>query len=120
MQSEAPASAHLRVSMKRNVLIGVYVFVLSIASAYVVVDGAAAEPYILFRLSDAFIQIGLAIALMVLWLQFAAYLFYGVITRRVAKPWLALTILIGLAMFYLWQSPVAYAEDIRKLVIEKR
>jgi hypothetical protein len=107
-------------SVKRNILTGVYVFVLSIASGYVVVDGAAAEPYMLFRHSDAFVQIGLAFGLMVLWLQFAGYLFWGVMTRRVPKPWLALIILIAFAMFYLWQSPGSYAEDITKFVIEKR
>src|SRR5436189_1125653 len=106
--------------MKKNILIGVYVFGLSIASACIVFDGGAAEPYLAFRFSDAFVQIGLAITLMVLWLQFAAYLFYGAITRRVARPWLALSIWIGIAMFYLWQSPVGYVGDITKFVIEKQ
>lgn len=106
--------------MKRNVLIGAYALALSVASAFVVVDGAAAEPYLSFRYSDAFVQIGFAVALIVLWLQLAVYLFHGVITRRVAESWLALGIWIGVAMFYLWQSPMGYVGDITKFVIEKQ
>jgi hypothetical protein len=105
--------------MKANIPIGIYALVLSITSAYIVFDGAAAEPYLAFRFSDAFVQVGLAIALMVLWLQFAAFLLYGVITRRMARAWLALSIWIATAIFYLWQSPIGYVGDITKFVIEK-
>src|SRR5256885_1363204 len=105
--------------MKKNIRIVIYALVLSLTSAYIVFDGAAAEPYIEFRFSDAFVQVGLAIALMVLWLQFAAYLFYGVLTRRVAKFWLALSIWNGTAVFYLWHSPVGYVGDITRFVIAK-
>ena len=103
----------------KNIPIVIYALVLSITSAYIAFDGAAAEPYLVFRFNDAFVQVGLAIALMVLWLQFAACLLYGVITRRVARPWLALSIWIATAMFYLWQSPVGYVGDITKFVIDK-
>jgi hypothetical protein len=106
--------------MKRDILIGVYALALSVASAFVVVDGAAAEPYLSLRYSDALVQIGLAVALIVLWLQLAVYLFYGLVTRRVARPWLALSVWIGVAMFYLWQSPVGYVGDITNFVIEKQ
>jgi len=82
--------------MKSKIGMWTYVLVLTIASAFVVVDGAAAEPYILFRYSDAFVQIGIAVALIVLWLQFSVWLSYAAITRRVPKPWLALIIWAGI------------------------
>jgi hypothetical protein len=106
--------------MKKNTRIVVYALGLSIASAYIIFDGAAAEPYLSFRASDAFIQIGLAISLIVLWLQFASWLFYAAVTRRVPKPWLVFTIWIGIAMFYLSESPLGYVGDITKFVIEKQ
>jgi hypothetical protein len=103
----------------RVFLIGAYILFLSIASVWIVVDGAAAEPYIEFRRADAFLQVGVGFALIVLWLQLAAWLVYGVTVRRLAKPWLLLTILAGAGLFYLWQSPVGYIEDITKFVISK-
>jgi hypothetical protein len=106
--------------MRRNILVSVYVLVLSVASAFVAVDGAGGEPFIVFRGSDAFVQVGIAITLMVLWVQFACWLLYAAATRRVAKPWLAVTIWIPVVLFYLWQSPVGYVSDIRKFVVEKR
>ena len=106
--------------MKSKIGMWTYVLVLTIASAFVVVDGAAAEPYILFRYSDAFVQIGIAVALIVLWLQFSVWLSYAAITRRVPKPWLALIIWAGIAVFNLWHSPVAYVEDITKFVVQKQ
>ena len=106
--------------MKNKIGMWIYVLVLTIASAFVVFDSAAAEPYILFRYSDAFVQIGIAVALMVLWLQFSVWLSYAAITRRVPRLTLALIIWAGIAVFNLWQSPVAYVGDITKFVIEKQ
>src|SRR4051794_28223358 len=106
--------------MKHKMGMWIYVLALTIASGIVVLDGAAAEPYIRFRYPDAFVQIGVAVALIVLWLQFSVWLSYAAITRRVPKLCLALIIWAGLAVFNLWRSPVAYVGDITKFVIEKQ
>jgi hypothetical protein len=103
----------------RNILTAAYFLFLSMASVWIVVDGAAAEPYIEFRQADAFLQVGVSVGLMVLWLQFAAWLVYRVMACRLGKSWLVLTILVGVALFYLWHNPVGYVEDITKFVINK-
>lgn len=104
----------------KNVLLGIYIFALSVASGFVVMKGAGDEPYLMFRHSDAFVQVGLGIALIVLWVQFAAWLVYAAITRRVARAWLVLTVWIVIALFYLWQSPIGYVEDITSFVVKRQ
>jgi hypothetical protein len=87
---------------------------LSVASAIVTLKGASDEPYSSFRASDALVQIGLGMVLMLLWLQFAAFLVWTVVTRRASKWWLALLLWIALCEFILLDAPVGYVQDILK------
>ena len=95
-----------------HISFGAVGLLLSVASALVVLRGASDEPYSTFRASDALIQIGAAMILMVLWLQLAAFLVWAVATRRIGRLWLALLLWIALCEFILFDSPSGYVQDI--------
>ena len=63
--------------MKRlwlHLTLAVSALVLSAASFLVVLQGASDEPYLAFRSSDAIVQIGGAMLLMMLWVQLAVWM----------------------------------------------
>ncbi len=104
--------------MKNNVAI-CYILLLSSVSVWLVLL-ANDEPYTVFRASDAFIQVGLGVTLIVLWFQFSIWLAHGVIKRHLPMAWLTAYFWILVVLFYLWHTPTGYVEDITKFVIEKR
>jgi hypothetical protein len=93
-----------------------YSFLLTVVSLWVVGAGAGDEPYLTFRASDAYVQIGIALVLMALWLQLAAWLVYASARRRISRPWLALIIWVALVIYFLWDSPAGYIQDISRYV----
>ena len=105
--------------MKRrgnNLILAVSTLTLSVASFVVVIKGASDEPYTVFRQSDALVQIGVAMILMLLWLQLAAVIVAGVALRRVLQWWLFLLLWILTIEFYLFESPTGYVQDIIQYV----
>ena len=94
-------------------------FTLTLASLWVIAKGAGDEPYHTFRSSDAYVQIGLAMILVVFWLQLGTWIAYAAARRRISRGWLALIIWMGLVLFYLWQSPTGYVHDISRYVAQK-
>jgi len=107
--------------MKRfqlHLVLAALALVLSIASFFVVWKGASDEPYVVFRKSDAIVQIGVAMMLMLLWLQLAAAMITGIVRRRVSAWWLPLLIWVLICEFYLYYSPSGYVQDIMRYVGE--
>ena len=105
--------------MKRphlHLILTASLLVLSIGSLLVVFDGAAAEPYVVFRGWDAIIQVGFAMILMLLWFQLAAGMIAGVVRRQVSAWWLLLLVWVLICEFYLFQSPSGYIHDITRYV----
>ena len=105
--------------MKRlhlNLVVAVSAIVLSIASFVVVMQGASDEPYVVFRRSDALVQVGVAMVLMLLWVQLAGGMIYGVVRRRISLWWLSLLLWVVICEFYLYESPSGYIQDITRYV----
>jgi hypothetical protein len=90
-----------------------------VLSLWVISAGAGDEPYVRFRSYDVYVQVGVAIALIALWFQFAAWLIYAAITRRIHRGWLALLVWIVGVLLYLWQSPTGYVYDISRYVAQR-
>ena len=103
-----------------NLILGASTLVLSAASFFVVMQGATDEPYIVFRKTDALVQIGVAMMLMLLWIQLAVAIVAGFTQRRVSPWWLPLLLWILLCEFYLFQSPSGYVQDIAQFVAQPK
>lgn len=107
--------------MKRlhtNLILAASALVLSVASFFVVMQGASDEPYTVFRMSDAVVQIGVAMVLMLLWVQLAVVIVAGVACRRVSQWWLPLLLWVVIWQFYLFQCPSGYVQDITRYVAQ--
>lgn len=102
--------AHLKLILAMSVIL------LSIASSVVVIQGASDEPYMVFRRSHALVQIGVAMVLMLLWIQLAGGIIYGVVRGRISLWWLPLLLWVLICEFYLYQSPRGYIHDITNYV----
>ena len=87
---------------------------LSGLSLYVVGKGAEDEPYVAFRAADVLVQVGAAVALMLLWLQLAAAVTVMVAKRRISTWWLSLLVWVLVCEFYLFHSPYGYVQDITR------
>jgi len=101
--------------MKQSRIHGIIVIVaitLSLASTIVVLQGANDEPYVNFRATDALVQVGAAMVLMVLLGQLAAGLIYGLVLRRISGWCWLLVIWAMICEFYLYQCPSGYVGDI--------
>jgi hypothetical protein len=99
---------------KRNIFAGFYLISLTIVSMYIVADGAGGEPYLEFHFLDAFLQVGVAVCLMILWVLAGGWVVYGVARHRLIAPWLGLAILAAIALFYLWDCPIGYIGDLAR------
>ncbi len=93
---------------------------LTLVSAIIVIDSAGAEPYLTFKLTDAVVQIGGACVVLILWLQFVIWVIAGVIRKRISIWWSASFIWAAVICFFVFDCPVAYAQDITKFVIERQ
>jgi hypothetical protein len=110
-------------AMKRShvhLILAASAVVLSVASFFVVSHGASDEPYTVFHGSDAIVQVGVAIALMLLWLEFAVAMIVGIVRRRVSAWWLPLLLWVITCEFFLYQSPSGYVQDITRYVTESQ
>src|SRR5437868_12802713 len=87
---------------------------LSLISLFVYVDGAGAEPYIVFNGWDAILQIGVAMILMLLWLQLAGGTIAAVVRRRISAWWLLLFVWVLICEFHLIESPRGYIHDMAR------
>ena len=105
-------------TVQHNLIAAGLAVLLSIASFIVVMQGASDEPYTVFRKSDALVQIGVAMALMLLWVQLAIGIVVGVRRRRLSVWWLPLLLWVLICEFYLFQSPSGYIQDIARYVAE--
>jgi hypothetical protein len=85
---------------------------LLIPSAWVFLKGAGDEPYMTFRASDAIVQIGVASALMALWLVLVGFVTTQVVQKRLHPGWLATYALCALVLCALYQSPAGYISDL--------
>ena len=103
-----------------HMILGVSALTLSVASFLVVVQGASDEPYTVFRESDAIVQVGVGMVLMLLWIQLAAAIVAGIASRRVSQWWLALLVWVLICEFYLFHSPTGYVHDIAHYVAQGR
>ncbi len=103
-------------SLHIHLILGGAAFALSAASFFVVVQGASDEPYTVFRASDAVVQIGFGMVLMLLWFQLAGAIVVSVARRRVSQWWLTLLVWVLICEFYLFHSPIGYVQDIARYV----
>jgi hypothetical protein len=100
------------------IILAASAFVLSLASFFIVMQGVSDEPYIVFRKSDAIVQIGVAMILMLLWLQLLVGTVWGVARHRISAWWLLLLpwMLFGeLVLFYCSKS---YMQDIARFAAQ--
>ena len=105
--------------MKRlylQLILAASAIVLSIGSFLVVMRGATDEPYVTFHRSDAIVQVGVAMLLMLLWIQLAAGMILGVVRQRISVWWLPLLVWVLICEFYLSYCPSGYVQDITKYV----
>jgi len=93
---------------------------LTMTSFLVVAQGASDEPYFTFRKSDALVQVGVAMMLMLLWAQLAITLVVGILRHKLSKWWFALLFWILICEVYLSQSPFGYVQDITRYVAQSR
>jgi hypothetical protein len=99
-----------------NLILTASALALSATSFFVVIQGASDEPYTVFRQSDAVVQVGVAMVLMLLWIQLAVGIVAGVVRRCVSWLWSPLLIWVLICEFYLFQSPRGYVQDITRYV----
>ena len=88
--------------------------IVSVASFFLVLQSASDEPYVYFRASDAFSQVGLGCVLIAIWIYLMAATLYGVITARISSWWLLLLPWAAIVLFYLRICPQGFVEDITK------
>ena len=94
--------------------------VLSMATFGVVIQSVDGEPFISFRSIDAFVQIGVAMALMVLWAQFFVGMVYGFMRRLISFRWWPFSIWVFFCEAILYASTTEYVQDITRYVVEAR
>jgi hypothetical protein len=101
-----------------NPILAASAVALTMTSFLVVAQGASDEPYFEFRKSDALVQVGVAMMLMLLWAQLAITLVVNILRHKISKWWFALLFWILICEFYLSQSPFGYVEDITRYVAQ--
>jgi hypothetical protein len=100
-----------------NVSFALVAAVLSVASLFVVLQGANDEPYMGYRRYDAIMQVGVGTTLIVLWGLCAIAVVVLVGKRKLSPAWIAFLVWAVICLFYLSYSPLGYFEDIEKHVI---
>lgn len=89
-----------------------YVVVLSACSLFIVFKGASDEPYVAFKQSDALIQVGGGLTLIVLWAQLAIGVVFAIFRKIISVKWLFMLLWVAIVIFYLYFSPFGYVQDI--------
>lgn len=103
--------------MQLQIGLAIASLLLTVVSICVVYRDANTEPYYVFRRSDVLIQVGVATALIILWLVLLPLVLLLAGTRKVSAAWFALLIWMPICIFYLSFSPVGYLSDLQKNVI---
>lgn len=93
---------------------------LVVPSVWVVLKGAGDEPYTAFHASDAIVQIGVASALMALWVVLVGFITVQVGKQKLHPSWLASLALCALALCVLYDSPAGYISDLVKFGVVVR
>ena len=82
------------------------------ASVWVVWEGAEEEPYTAFHARDAIVQIGVASALIALWLAWLGFIGAQVAKKKLPLWWLATFVLSAIALYGLYDCPAGYISDL--------
>lgn len=98
--------------MKAPTAILMGIIALLVPSFWVVLKGAGDEPYVRFRASDAVVQIGVASALMTLWVLVIVFVTAQVWKKKLHTVWLSALVLSAIALFFLFHAPVDYLSDL--------
>jgi hypothetical protein len=85
---------------------------LTVLSSLIVWQNINDEPYILFRKSDMFFQVGLSSVLLTLWLQLAIFLVVGSLKKWLPSFYLVLLLWIIMNCFLLGFAMVGYLGDL--------
>lgn len=93
---------------------------LLVPSFWVCLRGANDEPYTTFHASDAVVQIGVASALMVLWVLWFGFIAMQVSKKKSHPGWLSAFALGALALCALYQSPAGYISDLLQFGVVPR
>jgi hypothetical protein len=81
-------------------------------SIWVVLKGARDEPYMAFHASDAVVQIGVASALMALWVVWIGFITTLVIQTKLHRGWLSIWVIFAAALLGLYDCPAGYISDL--------
>jgi len=68
-----------------------------------------------FYWSDAVTQVFVAIALLVLWIEYVALLIAAILKKVVSAQWWLLVAWVALVLFYLQQCPIEYVWFVREV-----
>ena len=79
-------------------------------------QNASDEPYVVFRRSDAIVQVGVAMLLMLLWFQLIVGIVWGIACRRVSAWWMLLLPWIFICELYLFYCLSGYLQDISRFI----
>ena len=111
-----PEQAHHRFGkkMKTSGIAALATAGLLAPSVWVVLKGAGDEPYMSFHASDAIVQVGVASALMALWIVLIGCITTQVVKRKLPPSWLASFVLCAVALYCLYDSPAGYISDLVK------
>ncbi|MCA9147646.1 MAG: hypothetical protein KDA92_00035 [Planctomycetales bacterium] len=90
---------------------------LTVASFFVVFQGASDEPYGVYRRYDALVQVGLGTALIALWCSWSVAVVVFIVAQKLPKAWLSALLWVAICLFYLSFSPVGYLKDLEQFVI---
>ena len=104
-------------SLRANLALATSALVLSLASVVVVLQGAADEPYLDFRGTDAVVQVGVAMVLIaVVGAVGRGAITIGVARRRISRWWTLVLLWGVICEFYLYFCPSGYISDIARYV----
>lgn len=98
--------------MKTTDLVTLFTTGLLLPSVWVFFRGAGDEPYVVFRASDAVVQIGVASALMALWIVLLSFIGAQVVKKKLHRAWISAMLVGALALCCLYQSPMSYISDL--------
>jgi len=86
--------------------------VLSLLSFAVVFQSADSEPYFAFYWRDAVTQVFVAIALLVLWIEYLVLLIAAILRKIFTAWWWLVVAWVAVVMLYLHLCPFGYISDL--------
>ena len=69
-----------------------------------------------FQKADVVVLVGVAMVVMALWLQVAAVVIYGIVSRRLSMGWLLVLGWMIICVLYLSLCPSGYLHDLAEIV----